>query len=997
MVERDPAVQKTESAVDPTGSTAGAAVAATGPSGADREAPQAIAPGDCLGRYTVRSLIGAGGMGQVFAASDNELGRTVALKVIRPDRGASSYARARLLREAQALALLHHPNVVTVHDVGSEGDHVFVAMELVEGPTLAAWMRAEPRSWRAIRDVFVAAGRGLAAAHAAGIVHRDFKPHNVIVGADRVVVVDFGLARAGDAPDPRDESSAPGSLSSSPPDGLALPLTLTGERVGTPSYMPPEQRAGEPVTARADQFAFCVALHEAVYGRRPSEPAVPGGERPVPRFVAAAIARGLSLRPEERWPSIDALLAAIGRTFWTRRRRRLAGVTAAALVLAIAALGFTAGRRAAAPPACGGDDAAIAPVWDDAARGRVRDAFRATGRTFADSAFGRVDTALRDRVAGWARTHHDHCEATHVRHEQSEAMLDLRAHCLDRSKAELAAFVALLEKADGRTVERAASAAGNIGDVARCSDPAELGAAIAPPPPAQVRDVDALREDTAKLSPLFELGKWNEALAQGKDVVERVRKVGYKPLLARALAQLAHVETNTGQYDAAIPDLYEVAQLGAEVGDDDVVAQVLPWLVFALGNGKERFDAADAVYRWAAAAVARAGNRPVRQVGLYGNRAVVLGRQGDHDGALKLYQTLVGLETTRSGPESLGVAWSLRSIGEELAATGHGHDAVGYYQRSAAMIEKQLGPDHPLVATVLSNYGSMLVDNFDYATAVPVLERSIAAYERTIGKDDFRVGVTVYGLGIAFLGQRRIPEARAALERALAINGAHGAEPDRDTAHYQEVLGDVAHKEGHPEVGHELAQKALAIKLKLLGSDHEEIATTYRLDADHLLALGRLKEARASIDKALALNEKARGKDHPEVGWSLVTQGDVMQAQHASRDALAAYERALAILDKAYAASPALCQPLDRLAAVLIDTGDAHRALEIAGREAALAANAPPGNAELAGVRLAQARWTLGTDRPAALAQARQARARIAALPFRVDELPAIDRWFAGK
>ncbi|HEY6177044.1 MAG TPA: protein kinase, partial [Kofleriaceae bacterium] len=171
MTDDDTAPPATESAVDPSGSTAASTVR-----GAEQGPPRGLGPGDCVGRYTVRSLIGAGGMGQVFAATDNELGRTVALKVIRPDRGASSYARARLQREAQALALLRHPNVVTVHDVGTQGDNVFLAMELVEGPTLGDWLRGEPRSWRAIRDVFLAAGRGLAAAHAAGIVHRDFKP-----------------------------------------------------------------------------------------------------------------------------------------------------------------------------------------------------------------------------------------------------------------------------------------------------------------------------------------------------------------------------------------------------------------------------------------------------------------------------------------------------------------------------------------------------------------------------------------------------------------------------------------------------------------------------------------------------------------------------------------------------------------------------------------------------------------------------------------------------
>src|ERR1044071_5723877 len=187
------------------------------------EPAREIGPGDCLGRYTIRRLIGAGGMGRVFAAVDPELGRAVAIKLIRAERASSPSARARLLREAQALARLHHPNVVTVYDVGTQDDEVFIAMELIEGSTLAEWIGAADRGWRKVLEAFLAAGRGLAAAHSAGIVHRDFKPSNVIVGPDRVVVVDFGLARAGtDASDPEPASDSEQLLEAS--------LTPPGER-----------------------------------------------------------------------------------------------------------------------------------------------------------------------------------------------------------------------------------------------------------------------------------------------------------------------------------------------------------------------------------------------------------------------------------------------------------------------------------------------------------------------------------------------------------------------------------------------------------------------------------------------------------------------------------------------------------------------------------------------------------------------------------------------
>jgi tRNA A-37 threonylcarbamoyl transferase component Bud32 len=281
----------------------------------------ALLPGSRVGRYRVLEVVGAGAMGTVYAAHDPDLDRRVALKILRSNaRG--DQLRARLSREAKAMARLSHPNVITVYDVGTLGAQLFVAMEFVAGGTLREWLTQRPRGWAEVLSVLVRAGRGLACAHAAGLVHRDFKPDNVLVGDDgRVRVTDFGLARA-----LRDEQPATGREGDPLEDLLETTITRTGTLVGTPAYMAPEQLRGEPAAARADTFSFCVTLYEALHGERPyggatvaslrSETAA-GVVRPapsgceVPGRVRDLLLRGLRPHAEARPASLEGLLDAL--------------------------------------------------------------------------------------------------------------------------------------------------------------------------------------------------------------------------------------------------------------------------------------------------------------------------------------------------------------------------------------------------------------------------------------------------------------------------------------------------------------------------------------------------------------------------------------------------------------------------------------------------------------------------------------------------------------
>jgi len=303
------------------------------------------APSRQIGRFTVLGLVGRGGLGEVYAAYDPELDRRVALKVL--VRADDRSGLARLRREAMAMARLSHPNVARVFDVGSVDSRLFIAMEFIRGQTLRAWLAEHPRAWREVRDVFLAAGQGLAAAHREGIIHRDFKPDNVLIDEDgRARVVDFGLAI------PTDES-----VRTADQDELVVTGELSEANPGgTPAYMAPEQHLGCPPDARADQFSFCVALFEALYGRRPflgrtwqtlSPQVLRGGletlaaARRVPPHLRRVVLRGLSGAPARRYPDMDMLLAELAHEPRPSRTPRYVLLGAAALGLTAATVGFS--------------------------------------------------------------------------------------------------------------------------------------------------------------------------------------------------------------------------------------------------------------------------------------------------------------------------------------------------------------------------------------------------------------------------------------------------------------------------------------------------------------------------------------------------------------------------------------------------------------------------------------------------------------------------------
>ncbi len=745
--------------------------------------PRRGSPPDTIGRHQIIGVLGAGGMGVVYEAYDAELDRRIALKVLpsspSPSGAGTSLGNARLLREAQAMAQLSHPHVIPVFDAGVVDNGVFVAMELVRGCTLEEWLRAGPHPWQAVLGLLLQAGEGLAAAHEANLIHREFKPANILCGDDgRVRVCDFGLAREPVDPRPGDPpGDDPGAARS-----VSASFTEVGAVLGTPAYMSPEQHRGEPLDERSDQFSFCVTAWEAIYGRRPfrgetctdlaravcsgESPTVPEGAR-VPTRLERALRRGLAIDSTERWPSMRELLRELARI---RRPRRGWLWAAAAFVLIGVGVAISAAVVDRPRPPCRDAPDHLAGVWDDRVRGAIRGALAAQGSPGAVFAADRVVAELDDYSRAWVAMRTDACRATHVRGEQSEALLDRRMHCLDRQLDEMRALTEVLADAPDRAVvNNAVNAALDLTPIDHCADIEALGAAVPLPADAEVREkIERLRAEIERARALKRAGKYRAGLAVAERVATEAQTVDYPPLLAEALYAHGDLLDWTGAAEAADKTLRAAAEAAAVAEDDHLVAASYVSRVYLVGVGMGRVDDALEIAEFAATATTRARDDRLRGA-LENHIGGAKLRRGDYRQALAHFERAVELRRAALGPDHPDVASSLSNAGAALRSLGDLDRARDHQERALAVRERTLGENHPLVAQSLTNLGAIAAGRDDHQAAHDYEARALALRERAFGTEHPEVASSLANLGAYAKAGGRCDEAVDYLQRAVAI------------------------------------------------------------------------------------------------------------------------------------------------------------------------------------------------------------------------------------
>jgi len=835
-----------------------------------RRRPEGIPRGATLGRYLVLERLGQGGMGVVYAAYDPRLDRKVALKLVAPYSAgrALQEGQERLLREAQSMARLTHPNVVIVHDVGVVEDtarvaagSVFMAMEHVDGVTLRRWLRVQPRAWRELLRVLVAAGRGLAAAHDKGLVHRDFKPDNVMVDrSGRVLVMDFGLALSDT------EHSEAGGLpmgTSDGPVGTSNRATVGGRLAGTLAYMSPEQHLRRTPDARSDQFSFCVTAYEALFDQHPFEAesvvelsaSITTGQvrpepkgSPVPAWVRRHIRRGLALRPEDRFVSMDALLVALEADPRRRRRIVLAGVLGLSSIAGVVAVQQL--RGAWAEQACEQAGRAIDEVWSDEARARTRSRMLATGAPYAETTADSVASRL-DALAGqWSEQRMELCWAAELRHELAPEVERDAVACLDEIMAGTEQLVEALGK-NRESLDAAVPMVLRLPRPAACTDERELARRVRPPAALEA-SIRELQRNLAGIRMQRTTGELVAAQERLEGLRLRAEAIGWAPAIAEVETERGAGLDEVGKPEQAAGVLEAAYFLAGAHGSDLVAMTAATQLVGTVGH---RLARADEGLRWGQHAqmllerLELAGTH--HEAKLLRQLAAVHDQRGAHDQALAMMMRSLEIITEEYGEDHPLLIDPLNKLGVTCGMLGRLGKAAEYFEEAEQLSLTHYGADHPDRAAALNNLGSVHIMLGDYEAAQVTLQEARRIYVRLYGPEHPDVAMTEMQLAdiLASRGDRRgalalLETATASFIAAYGENHPHHAGSRLRMAGLLRELGELPRAEVE-------ARRGLAISMHVYGVEHTE---TVRAK----VALARIIEARGDVAAADALLEQAQ-------------------------------------------------------------------------------------------------------------------------------------------
>ncbi len=847
--------------------------------------------GESVGRYVVLDRLGAGGMGVVMVAYDPELNRKVALKLLRGAVGSrNSSSNARLMREAQSLARLVHPNVVSVFDVGMFGDSVFVAMEYVEGTTLGDRMetwRAEPPPWSEVVRVFLEAGRGLAAAHDVGIVHRDFKPANTMVARDgRVLVLDFGLAQESG----QETASHGGRGRSSISDAR---LTQTGAILGTPAYMSPEQLRRERVDAASDQFSFCVALYEGLHGKRPFEgdslatltDSVLSGKiertqarEDVPAHVQDAVLKGLRPKPEERFASMRDLLdalqpaPAIGLAPWLW--------VGTGVVVAAGVMGTLWWVTQRAADECRGVTEAAFATWNPEKATQLAERFEAVqgafGAEVAPLVVGKLDTYTQR----WTSGRRGICEAE-ATDSGGELVRLSQALCYERSLSALDGWVTLALDADAAVVFRAAESVSRLPDLTECaSTEIEPHRAEMLEDPVQRAQWQRIEGELERALAKAELGEMEVVGPTLQGALAAAEELGAPALESRAWRQLSRLIVNTGGDSEEALVAARNAVLRAEVSaDDDQLIAGLRNLTFLVAMHAGQFDEAKAVLARLDAIIARNGDRPVLRKASAVLHGKISQRARDWDAAMTAYEEALAIQDEHAlpfDPDDIGLYNGLAQTRAKL----HRYDEAEHAARRALELgAEHLGQGHPSNALTEFSFARIEEGRGDEASALAAYRRAEAIFQARYPQGHRNLPGIRNEIGRKLRALGRTDEAIQVLEAGLESMQAVAGPDDLDVSSFHTNLGLVKADQGSFDAALEHLRASLRISRSSLGESSESAFYGAMNLGEVLVAAGRLEEAASVYEEADRWRLEHAGTDDPLRAEVFKGRGEIAYAQ----------------------------------------------------------------------------------------------------------------------